>query len=251
MTEKTNCRRAHLLKETYQLARQPVAVKFLSPEQDNYNIQPADHRNTVCSFIQEAAGGGCFAVDESKISCPGGLKWLGFPSPLADSRLYKFFLGNIEKVKCSTQVAEKLLECLPQPPREGTYEQVLFAPLDHCPYQPDITVLVTNPKQAYRIIVTAHLDDCHFVKTVPLCAACHGSITVPLITGELNVSMIDPEARRFGNYNDADVLVGIPQSRLERLIANLKETPFGQKKETLLAKIIRGVIRAISENKSG
>jgi len=237
-----------LLARAYELNYSPVGIKFIQSGQECFNLQQAKRKNTVCAFLKMAAQGECFYIDKDCISCPGGLKWMGFPSKLTDTVFYKFFLGKIEKVKSSPEIAEKFIDFLPKPPKEGLYEKILFAPLEKCKFEPDVVVIITNPKHAYRIIVAAYLDEYHLVKTIPICAACHGVISIPFVLDELNVSMIDSVAREFGEYNDKDILVGIPNTRFNSFIDNLKETPFGLRKEPFVAKAIMKTIDLLSEN---
>lgn len=230
------------LSRAYELKYSPVAIKFVKEGGDLFGIRKAAQRNTVCAFIRIAAEGGSFYLDKERVSCPGGSHWMGFQSKLTETPLYKFFLGEVEKAKISIGVAEKFLDFLPQPPEPGLYEKILFAPLEGCPFEPDVVVIITVPKHAYRLTVTAYLDEYHLVKTLPLAAACHGSISIPFTTGELNVSMIDHVAREFGNYTDEELLIGIPRPRFISLLDNLKKTPFGARKEPFITGIIKKII---------
>ena len=228
-----------LLLEVYQLKYFPVGIKFVKKGENLFNFQRTKERKPVCAFIKIAAQGKSFYLDKNAISCPGGAKWLGFPSKLTETFLYELFLGKIEKIKGSPEIAEKFINALPKPPEEGLYEKILFAPLQNCQYEPDLVLIITNPREVYRIIVSTYLDDYHLVKNFPLCSLCQGVITIPFITDELNVSMIDPIAREIGGYNDNEIIIGIPKKRFISLINNLKKTPYGSKKESLFSKIIQ------------
>ncbi|MBA4320863.1 MAG: hypothetical protein C0412_20935 [Flavobacterium sp.] len=234
-----------LLKKAYQLKYFPVGIKFVQKGEEIFNLQKAKQKNTICAFIKIAAQGKSFYLDKNCISCPGGLKWLGFHSKFTKSFLYPLFLGEIEKVKGSSKIVKRFIETLPKPPREGLYEKLFFAPLQKCQFEPDVVVLITTPRHTYRIIVTTYLDDCRLVKITPLCAACHGAISIPFTTGELNISMIDPISREFGKYQEEDILVGVPKKRFSLLINNLKKTPFGLKKEPLITKTVEKLINYI------
>lgn len=230
------------LLKIYQLKYAPVGIKFIKKDQDFFGLARAKHKNTVCAYLRTAAQGKSFYIDKDCISCPGGLKWMGFDSKVTETFFYKFFLGKIEKAKISPEIAEKFIDFLPEPPKQGLYEKLLFAPLQNCPFDPDVVVIITTSRQAYRMIVASYLDEYHLVKTIPLCSACHGSISIPFTEGELNVSMIDPMARKVGGYKDEEVLVGIPDARFHSLIDNLEKTPFGAKKGSFVTKIIKKVI---------
>jgi uncharacterized protein (DUF169 family) len=234
-----------LLSQAYQLKYFPVAIKFVKKGEKVFSLPRAKQRHSVCAHLRAAAQGESFLIDKESISCPGGLRWLGFSSPLAKTFLYKYFLGEIERAKSSPEIAERCLDFLPGPPKEGQYECLLFGPLLTCQFEPDVVVLITSPKHAYRVVVVAYLDEYHLVKTIPLCAACHGAISIPFTSGELNVSLIDPVARELGGYKDDEVLVGLGRPRFESLVDNLKETPFGVRKEPLLARIVVNFLKRL------
>lgn len=240
--EKFNRAVSRLVVGAYRLKYFPVGIKFVKREEDSFGFIRAKHKNTVCAYLKMAARGESFYIDRDCISCPGGLKWMGFPSKFTKTFFYRFFLGKIEKAKISPEFAEKFIDFLPEPPEEGLYEKLLFTPLEHCPFDPDVVVVITTPKQAYRLVVAAYLDEYHLVKTIPICSACHGVISIPFTEGELNVSMIDPVAREVGGYKDEEVLVGISNARFNSLVDNLKETPFGVRKQSLITKILKKII---------
>jgi len=231
-----------LLTAAYQLEYFPIGIKFVKKKEKTFNLLQAKHKRPVCAHIKAAAEGESFYINGDCISCPGGLKWQGFPSPLTKMFFYKYFLGGVEKAKESPEIAEKCLDFLPEPPEVGLYDKLLFSPLKNCHFEPDVVVIITNPKHAYRLVVAAYLDEYHLVKTIPICAACHGSISIPFMTGELNTSMIDPIARDLGGYKDDAVLVGIPKPRFGSLVDNIKETPFGTRKEPIITDIFKKII---------
>ncbi len=231
-----------LLLRVYQLKYFPVGIKFIKKGGKTFNLPRPKQRKTVCAFLKKAARGEAFFLDKDVISCPGGLKWMGFHSGLTETYFYKYFLGEVEKVKSSPEIAERFLDFLPQPPKEGLYSRLLFSPLKFCRFLPDVVVIITNPRYAYQIIVAAYLDEYHLVRTIPICAACHGSISIPFTTGELNISMIDPMSRKIGNYRDDELLIGIPRPRFNALINNMKKLPSKRGKETIIAKIIKKII---------
>ena len=237
-----------LLVKSYELVYSPIGIKFIKSSQDYFGIRRAKRKKTVGALRRAAAQDESLYINTNSISCPGGLKWMGFPSKLTDTAFYKFFLGEIEGAKSSPEVADKFIDFLPKTPEEGLYEKILFVPLDKCEFEPDVVVIITNPEHAYRIIVAAYLDEYHLVKTIPLCSDCQGATSIPFVLGELNVSMIDPVARKFGGYDYKDVLVGIASSRFNSLIDNLKETPFGAKKEPFITKTNKKTSELLSED---
>lgn len=231
-----------LLIKIYQTKYFPVAIKFLKKEENDFGIPRSKERKSVCAFIKIAARGNSFYIDKDSISCPGGLKWMGFPSKLTETYFYKYFLGEVEKIKSSAEIAEKFIEFLPPPPKEGLYQKIIFTPLKECQFEPDVILLITSPTYTYRAIIDAYLDEYHLVKTIPICAACHGIISIPLTTGELNISLIDPMSRKLGGYKNDEILIGIPYSRFKSLIKNIKSNSYNLEKENLLSKIIRKII---------
>ena len=167
---------------------------------------------------------------------------MGFRSKVTTTFFYKYFLGEVEKIKSSPEIAEKFLDFLPKPPEVDLYEKILFSPLKSCRFSPDVVVMITSPRFAYQMIITAYLDEYHLVRTIPICAPCHGSVTIPLTTGELNISLIDPMSRQLGGYKDDEMLIGVARPRFNSLIRNVKRTPSRMRKRMIIAKIIKKII---------
>lgn len=231
-----------LIMSLYQVKYYPVAVKFIKPGGDTFGIRQTGLKKSICAFIKNCGRGESFYISRDNISCPGGLKWLGFPSKITESYFYKYFLGEVEKVKSSAEVAEKFIDNLPKPPAEGTYEKIIFTPLPKCNFSPDVVVLISNPRYAYQMITYAYLDEYSLVKTYPICAVCHGVITIPFVTGEVNINMIDPMSRRLGGYREEDVIMGIPYQKFGAFVKNSKENLQKPGAEPFLSKIIRKII---------
>ncbi len=231
-----------LISKIYQTKYSPIGIKFVKKGESVFGLPRTKQKKTICAFIKIAVCGDSFYIDKDSISCPGGLKWMGFPSKLTETYFYKYFLGEVEQIKSSAEIAEKFINFLPQPPEEEIYQKVIFSPLKNCQFIPDVIVLITSPRYAYQIIIAAYLDEYHLIKTIPICAACHGVITIPFTTGELNISMIDLMSRELGGYKDDEVLIGIPYPRFDSLIKNIKNTSHEPHKLSLFAKLIKKVI---------
>lgn len=232
----------NLISKTFQLKYFPIGIKFVKKGGNIFKFPRAKNRKSICAFIKIAVKGAFFYLDKDSISCPGGLKWMGFPSKITETYFYKFFLGKLEKIKSSPEIAEKFIDFLPKPPEEGLYGKMLFTPLKICQFKPDVVIIITTPRYAYQIIIASYLDEYHLVKTIPICAACHGAISIPFTTGELNVSMIDPMSRELGGYKDEEILIGIPYPRFISLIKNIEKTSYNTQKESIFTKFIKEVI---------
>jgi len=226
----------------YQIKYFPVGIKFLKEREDTFGFLRTKQRKSICAFLKIAARGESFYVDEDAISCPGGLRWMGFSSKLTETYFYKYFLGEVEKIKESPDIAEKFLNFLPQPPKEGTYQKIIFGPIKNFHFHPDVIVLISVPRFAYQIITDAYLDEYHLLKIIPICAACHGVISIPFTTGELNFSFIDSMSRKLGSYKNDEVLIGIPCARFLSLMENIKKLPKKNIKQAVIAKIIKKMI---------
>lgn len=231
-----------LILKNYQLKYFPIGIKFIKSDESVFGFSRSKQRKPICAFIKIAAQDSSFYIDKNCISCPGGLKWMGFPSKLTKTYFYKYFLGKIEKIKSSPEIAGKFVDSLPEPPKEGLYQKIIFAPLKNCQFVPDVIVLITTPRHAYNIIIATYRDEYRLVKTIPICAACHGVISIPFTTGELNLSMIDSMARELGGYKEDEVLIGIPYFRFNSLIKNIKNNSYKPYKKSIFVKLIKKII---------
>lgn len=193
----------------------PVAVAYHT----EVSFEQLGTRRTVCQLIQKARKGGKFFVTKENMSCFGGGYYLGLNERVEG---HDYFLVDLEKIFSSIEVAHKFFKEMPSPQRT---ESISFSPLEEAK-EVDVVLFVCNPFQAMRII-GLDVFDSGILKTYIFGAACQTSITVPLVTGKISLSLIDVTARRLGKYRKEELIVGVPFNKLPRMMENIEKSICG------------------------
>ncbi|MHA1324233.1 MAG: DUF169 domain-containing protein [Candidatus Helarchaeota archaeon] len=95
------------------------------------------------------------------------------------------------------------------PPPLGLAKYIIFVPLEKSKLQPDLVLFLCNPWQASRLIYLAVYHGFP-IKPQVTGSLCWSAITYPLMTGNFNVTMGDPTARRHYGYNPNELIVSVP-----------------------------------------
>jgi len=107
---------------------------------------------------------------------------------------------------------------------QGKFTAVGIAPLNIMPVEPDIVQIWATPVQMLSLVYAQIWDGGNPVelKTNGHGASCNEALTVPYLTGEIRLTLADVGDRRFAYAADDEMIIGIPISRLDRLVDNLK-----------------------------
>lgn len=203
------------LVKVLELDGSPVAVAYHIVG----SVEQISGRKTVCQLIQKSRKGEKFFVTKENMACFGGGYYLGLNERVPR---HEDFLVDVEKIFSSIEVAYRFFSEMPTPQRT---ESVYFSPIEEAK-EADVVLFVCNPFQAMRII-GLEVFDSGILKTHIFGAACQTSITVPLVTGEISLNFIDPTARRLGKYRKEELIVGVPFSKLPRMIENIEKSSWG------------------------
>ena len=206
------------LTELLGLKGSPIAV--------TYSMSPAsaasDGRYMVCQALREASQGAIINLSKETSLCPGGAWHLGLtPRPQGDD--YKFlqrFLVEGEKLFCSIATFHRTMELTTQPPL-GLAEYVVLSPLERAELRPDLVVFLCNAEQACRLVTLATYQDGIPPRLEAAGSACHMVIAYPLVSGEINVSLMDYTARRWQQYGADQLFVTIPYHKMGGLMDSI------------------------------
>lgn len=191
----------------------PIAITYTDKE-----VEPTIKKGLeVCSSLLKVRDGEIVRLNKAKCTCPGGRWHLG----LGEKRLgLEKVLVEGEKLWATVAIAHQSIENTHKiaPPPLGLTKYIVFSPMNKAELRPDLIVILCNPGQAARLVFLAdyHGDP---VKPEVLGSLCWSAITYPLISGNLNVTMGDPTARRHHKYDPNELIVSIPY----RMIPNIME----------------------------
>ena len=205
----------------------PVAVTYSMKSPSTSD--KGKHR--VCDALLRARDGKVIDLTVSTSACPGGTWHLGLgerPKGERDKAL-KDFLVNGEKLYCSIAAFHRAQALTAAPPL-GLADHVILSPLDKAEFRPDIVVLICNAEQACRLVTLDGYDTGIPPRVEMSGATCHQAVAYPVVTGELNVSLMDYTSRRIRGYKPEDLLVSIPYHRFLSVMRSIDHCTAGRAK---------------------
>lgn len=225
-TEKTDWRSySPEIKRVLALRGSPIAV--------SYSMVPATgtngHRYSACQALLQARSGTVASLSKDTCNCPGGVWHLGLePRPSGDLyRLWEDFLINGEKLFCSPAAVCRTMASSSPPPL-GRADHVVLSPLEKAELMPDLVVFLCNPEQACRLVALATYPDGRPPKTEMAGSTCHMVIAYPLVTREINVSLMDYASRRYQDCNPTELFVTIPYDLMPGLMWSIDRCSAGR-----------------------
>jgi uncharacterized protein (DUF169 family) len=209
---KTNAKKSDKLKKVLKLRMEPVGVKYT----DESPSEKEEGFHTVCGAILEAAEGKTIVLSKETCACSGGIKYIG----LGETKIPRKMLVEGEKLWAdqvafyrSSETTRKIAE-----PPIGLGKNVIFYPLSESMYDPDLIILLVNAEQACRLVTLNHFWDGKQSSMEIRGLLCWSSVTYPLVSGNLNVSLGDLSARRMEKWNPTLLIVSIPARRLDNIL---------------------------------
>ncbi len=215
------------IRDVLELEGNPVAV--------TYSMKPpseaAEGKHRVCNALLEARDGNIIDLTAATSACAGGTWHLGLgerPTGEAD-RALKEFLVDGEKLYCSIATFHRA-QALTSPSPLGLADHVILSPMDRAEFCPDIVLFICNADQACRLITLDGYDTGIPPRIEMSGATCHQAIAYPVVTGELNVSLMDYTSRRIRGYKPEDLLVSIPYHRFLGVMRSIDHCTAGRAK---------------------
>lgn len=206
------------------LNTEPVAVTLIKKDQpipDGYTVTESPLRH--CQSIMRARKGEKLVVPAAKQACPVGASALGMV-PLPDkvkSGEFHYNMGMYESAEaaCKTCASRPSLET-------GSIIATAVSPLSKATIAPDVVVVVGMPEQIFWIAPAASTFQEGGRVTVEMAAvqaSCADSTIVPYLTGNINLSLGCFGCRKTTDIAPEEMLVGIPASKLEMLVAAIEK----------------------------
>ncbi len=211
------------LEKLLRLKISPLGFKFFARLGDiPKGFEMMDTVCTLCQVIGIARyhEKAVATTKDAATACGMGGVSLGFyptPEDVADgSRNAGVWAGTIEATR-------KIVEdrtCV----KTGQFEAVGIAPLKLMPVEPDVVQVWGSPVQMLSLVYAQIWDGGNPVelKTNGHGASCNEALTIPYLTGEPRLALADIGDRRFAYAADDEMIMGIPFSRLQKLVENLK-----------------------------
>jgi len=191
----------------------------------------AEGKYRVCDAFLLARDGEVIDITASTSACPGGTWHLGLGErPTGDQdKALKEFLVDGEKLYCSIAAFHRA-QALTAPPPLGLAHHVVLSAMDKAEFRPDIVLFICNAEQACRLVTLDSYDTGIPPRVEMSGATCYQAVAYPIVSGELNVSLMDYTSRHIRGYRPEDLLVSIPYHRFHGVIRSIDRCTAGRAK---------------------
>ena len=218
---KNTIKKAYALLE---LERHIVGVKLAKSKEElaGYDAVQVVSPISYCVAVKSATLGHSVKFDRTTTGCGGSTRALGLTEPTEGyydgSEGCK--LGLYSDSSVAAGVSKEMKIC-----SADTYG-VIVKPIEAFEDKPDVVLIVTNSKNAMRIIqgYTYFYGMQNKFTMTGNQALCVEGTAVPIVTGEINVSMFCSGTRFLAGWKDTEVAVGIPIDRFEKTIEGIRLT---------------------------
>jgi len=231
---------AQEIREVLHLEGSPIAVTY-SPKPPSAS-EGKKHR--VCDAFLKARKGGVIDLTASTSTCRGGSSSLGLVEPPTgeENDALNEFLVNGEKLFCSIATFHRMKSLSPKPPT-GLADHVILSPLEKAEFRPDLVVFICNAEQACRLVTLDWYDTGTPARIHMAGATCYQVIAYPIVTGELNVSVMDYTSRRIRGYKPEDLFVAVPYHRFHGIMRSIPNCTAGTAKMEIPESFRRSMAR--------
>jgi uncharacterized protein (DUF169 family) len=217
---------ARRLKEVLGLSGSPVAVTY--SDRPAGNARPGKYR--ACGAVPSARDGATVSLSKASSACRGAAGHLGLGAPAGnlEEMLLCGFLVYSEKLWASVSSARRALAHTSRratPRRLGDY--VTFSPLERAEEDPDLVLFMCNPEQACRLTALARYREGVLPPSEMEGSFCWNTITFPLVTGNVNVSLGDSSARRIERWDPNELVVSVPTPKLHGIMESVDSCTAG------------------------
>lgn len=218
--------------ETLGLDVKPVAVKFLKPgEAIPEGFALPSRRMRFCQAVMEAGWGRALAILPNEMACGPG------PGSFGGLVKEKVSKGEVHRAFGLFESDDAAAKCLGSNTKmmPGSVSAVLVAPLSECRMEPDTVIARVNAEQAMWL---CHSRSFHEGKHLTFdvqteACLCSGMAVAPYLKNEVQLGFGCYGSRSNTDLSANEILVGIPGSLLERVVAALERLgkPIGEAKE--------------------
>ncbi|MFX0086130.1 MAG: DUF169 domain-containing protein [Candidatus Hodarchaeota archaeon] len=215
---------ADILVSVLELKGYPISVTY-SDEEAQATIKKAIE---ICQALKLASSGDIICMSKNSCSCPGGRWHVGFGDKKEG---LERILVEGEKLWATVAIARQSIGETHRiaPPPLNLAKFLIFSPLNKSEFRPDLVLILSNPWQASKLIFLA---DYHGFPIKPRVTGslCWSAITYPLVTGNFNITMGDPTARRIHKYDPNELIVSIPYRMIPAMIDAIEYSTAGKGK---------------------
>ncbi len=197
------------------LKGRPVGVKLCRSEAELAPGKVPQEKLTLCQLVKGAANAGwLLACPAEMMGCFTAQMILGFREPSE-----KDVKHHARQFTDDVEVARRMVEAKPKLP-VGEFKGVLVGPLDT--FEPDVVVFIVDASQALGLIEAytfSRGESLSFLNGVSSAVCSYGVVTA-YTTGRPNLSVPCVGAKKYGTFQDHELIFTVPASLLDSLLEN-------------------------------
>ncbi len=206
------------LKKALSLSGSPVAVKLAkSREEIPAGIPEAKEVVRHCQMVNMARkDGAIFFAPSAKHQCNGGAWSLGLReiTPTLQSGEFYYKLGKFESMAACRRTMDRIPHL-----RTGETYATVYAPLEKTPFDPDVILVVTTPRNMLKLAQASlfRLGGRISSNLAGIQSVCADATTQPYLTGCVNFSLGCDGSRRYSGIADDEMVMGFPVELLSEI----------------------------------
>jgi uncharacterized protein (DUF169 family) len=206
------------LKRVLSLSGSPVAVKLArSREELPAGIPEAKEVLRHCQMVNMARkDGAIFYAPSDRHQCNGGAWALGLReiTPTLQSGEFYFKLGKFETMAACRRTMDHIPHL-----RTGETFATIYAPLERTPFDPDIVLIVTTPRNMLKLAQASlfRLGGRISPSMAGIQSVCSDATAQTYLTGTPNFSLGCDGSRRFSGIADDEMVMGFPAELLPEI----------------------------------
>ncbi len=196
------------IKNKLELENSPVAIKLVLKEEDvPEGISKIEKNVRHCEMVQMASKGSIFYATAKEQKCKGGAGALGLmepPEKVKSGEMY-YSLGRFS----SLGSAKRTVDAIPK--IDPIMKAIVYAPLETAPFDPDVVVVICNPKQAMQLAqaMVYTLGGRFEADFAGIQSICGDAVAGPYTTKRPNITLGCSGSRKFADIKSEDVIVGM------------------------------------------
>ncbi|HVP24949.1 MAG TPA: DUF169 domain-containing protein [Methanomicrobiales archaeon] len=214
---------AEALKKALSLSGSPVAVK-LARSREEVPAGIPEQKETVrhCQMVNMARKeGAIFYAPSAKHQCNGGAWALGLReiTPTLESGEHYFKLGKFESLPAGKRTMDRIPHL-----RTGETYAIIYAPLEKTPFDPDIVIIVTTPRNMLKLAQATlfRLGGRISSEMAGIQSVCSDATAQPYLSGKACFSLGCDGSRKFSGITDDEMVMGFPVEMLPEISEAIK-----------------------------
>ncbi|MDR2624200.1 MAG: DUF169 domain-containing protein [Methanobrevibacter sp.] len=196
------------LKNNLQLNNSPVAIKLvLHKEEIPKELEKIDKKARHCEMVKKASEGKKFYGTSEDQSCKGGSAALGLENIPLNIETGEFYykLGRFKTVGSGKRTMDRV------PKIHSKIFAILYSPLELADFQPDIIIMIANPKQGMLIsqAIVYTLGGRIEANFAGIQSVCADAVAGPYTTRNPNITLACSGSRKFAGFDDYELIIGL------------------------------------------